>query len=92
MIPKKGGFMAILVGGSTVMAWLASKFWDQALDIIKTYPWVVLVYLGVTGAASFLTCYWFEAMLKKLIKLLFRNIYRYTNRFKKMLINYYENF
>lgn len=64
MVPKKGGFMAILVGGSTVMAWLASKFWDQALDIIKTYPWVVLVYLGVTGAASFLTCYWFEAMLK----------------------------
>ena len=60
--------MAILVGGSTVMAWLASKFWDQALEIIQAYPWLVFVYIGVTGTASFLTCYWFEERIEIFIR------------------------
>jgi len=31
MVPRRGGFISVLVGGSTFLAWIGTKFYDQVI-------------------------------------------------------------
>lgn len=64
MVPRRGGFISVFIGGSTFLAWIGSRFYDQALEIIQSYPWLVSIYVFVTAIISFIACYWFEEGLK----------------------------
>jgi chromate transport protein ChrA len=66
MIPmKKNAFLTFIVGGSSIFMWFANRFKNQVADIATTYPWIVSMYLLITGVLSFFGVFWFEDNLKK---------------------------
>ena len=57
LVPKKGGALAVLAGGGSLVLFALRQLWDNCYSVLRRYHYYVAAYLAVSSAVSFAVCY-----------------------------------